>query len=358
MSIAINAGKVTRGDVFYIDPMQLIVNFEENIRRFPVPDARIEQLAREIATSAHGQIEPVIVRRVEDNRLKLIAGYTRYRAIVWANTYLGNKLLAPLKIKCVVQNFKTPEEAEAGSFFLALSENTGQNKMSPVDEAYLCRVLIDKYGLSPLEVAQKFGQTSPAWVTHRRLPLLQLPEDVQRRIHDDSSEDHITPSAGLLVSELTGGNAVAARELIDSASLVDVSDEPEQLPLSDSQRPVSDVGTSEPLAELGHILGAPVDYSAAAAAAPKKPAKKKAAAKKKALTRDSVMKAAREKGIAPAGKSRSMKEVASLFERIAAGPGENKYLRKIAAGFEEYRLGNLTDDEFEKILNRNVKSEG
>ena len=82
MSIAIHAGKFTRGDVFFVDPNELTVAFDDNVRRFPVSDDRIRELAHDIAGSPHGQIQPVTVRRIQDNRLKLVAGYNRYRAIL------------------------------------------------------------------------------------------------------------------------------------------------------------------------------------------------------------------------------------------------------------------------------------
>ena len=348
MSIAINAGKFTRGDVFFVDPNELTVAFDDNVRRFPVSDDRIRELAHDIAGSPHGQIQPVTVRRIQDNRLKLVAGYNRYRAIQWANdNILEGK--PPLKIKCVVQTLNDSE-----AWMLALHENTGQNKMSPVDEAYACRTLMEKYGKTADDVAKEFGQTSAAWVTHRRLPLLSLPDDVQRRVHDESLEDHINLSAALTIAEVTGGGADEVHGFIAAVEELPETPTGPMIGLDSEEGAelahVSEVGLLErqqidELLAISNLIGPAPEL-------PPAPPKKKGK-----VTRAKVLKVAREKKLPGANKSRSMRDVRELFGRIAGGPGENKYLRKIAAAFGPYADGG-DEDEFEKVLNRNVRKDG
>lgn len=81
MPIAINAPGHTRTDVFNVDPSDVIVREELRGRAEPPTEEAIINMALSIHT--RGQIQPGRGRKLkhEDNRIELVAGFTRYAAV-------------------------------------------------------------------------------------------------------------------------------------------------------------------------------------------------------------------------------------------------------------------------------------
>ena len=62
------------------------------------------------------------------------------------------------------------------SLLLGLVENVAREQLSPVEEARAYAVLIDEFGLSLGELAERVGRSKPS--ISNRVRLLELPEDV------------------------------------------------------------------------------------------------------------------------------------------------------------------------------------
>jgi len=113
----------------------------------------------------HGLLQPLVVCAAGD-RYELIAGERRLRAAERAGLD---------RVPIVVR-----EAAPAKRFELALIENLQREDLSPLEEAEAYRHLIDEYGLTQEEIAQRVGKSRPA--VANALRLLALPEPVKAQV--------------------------------------------------------------------------------------------------------------------------------------------------------------------------------
>ena len=187
MSMKLNAGEVGRQDMFSVFPEHIIVNPSENGRKVPHSQEEIESLARSIVE--HTQQQPVVVRRIEDHKIQLVAGYGRVAAI----DYINRKLQPdhPIKVQCKVVDC-SPEEA----FVRNLVENIERADTTPIDDAHNQRRLREQYGWRESSIAN-FYQKSVAYI-HQLRKTLSLPTEVQNGV----AEGHIPIAAALDLTEL------------------------------------------------------------------------------------------------------------------------------------------------------------
>jgi ParB family chromosome partitioning protein len=127
-----------------------------------------EQLA-ELAASikTHGLIQPLIVTETVEGFV-LIAGERRWRA-----ARLAGLAEAPVIIKET-----TPQDM----LELALIENVQRADLNPLEEAHAYRQLIDDFGLTQEEVAERVGKARST--VANLLRLLTLPEAIQAAVID------------------------------------------------------------------------------------------------------------------------------------------------------------------------------
>ena len=111
---------------------------------------------------AQGVVQPVLVRPRAAGGYELIAGERRWRAAREAGTPTVPALVR--------------EADDRETLVLGLVENVAREQLSPVEEARAYAVLIDEFGLSLGDVAEKVGRSKPS--VSNRLRLLELPDDV------------------------------------------------------------------------------------------------------------------------------------------------------------------------------------
>ena len=111
---------------------------------------------------AQGLIQPVVVRPRLAGGYELIAGERRWRAAREAGL---------ATVPAVVR-----EADDRDSLLLGLVENVAREDLSPVEEARAYALLLDEFGLSLGEVAERVGKSKPA--VSNRVRLLELPEDL------------------------------------------------------------------------------------------------------------------------------------------------------------------------------------
>ena len=109
-----------------------------------------------------GVLQPVVVRPRREGGYELIAGERRWRAAREA----GNAT-----VPAVVR-----EADDRDSLLLGLVENVARENLSPVEEARAYAVLMDEFGLSLSDVAERVGRSKSA--VSNRLRLLELPDEV------------------------------------------------------------------------------------------------------------------------------------------------------------------------------------
>ena len=111
---------------------------------------------------AQGIVQPVLVRPRPAGGYELIAGERRWRAAQQA----GAPTLPAL----------VRETDDRETLLLGLVENVAREQLSPVEEARAFALLLDEFGLSLGEIAERVGHSKPA--ISNRVRLLELSEDI------------------------------------------------------------------------------------------------------------------------------------------------------------------------------------
>jgi ParB family chromosome partitioning protein len=124
--------------------------------------AELEQSIREL-----GVLVPVLVRPLSGDLFELIAGERRWRAAAAA-------LLET--IPAIVR-----DDDDRSSLELALVENLQRENLDPLEEAMGLQHLIDKYGLTQEQLAQRIGKGRPTIANALRLLALSDPIKAQVR---------------------------------------------------------------------------------------------------------------------------------------------------------------------------------
>jgi ParB family chromosome partitioning protein len=162
------------------------------------PRARFEGLDQDVlaaSISAHGVLQPVVVRGLANGDYQLIAGERRVRAARQAGL---------TQVPAVIR-----DPSEEQMIELALIENLQRTDLNPLEEATGFRVLIERFGLAHDAVATRIGRSRAS--VSNALRLLDLaPETQDALLAGKISEGHARALAGLTVTELQ----VAALQIV------------------------------------------------------------------------------------------------------------------------------------------------
>ncbi len=129
-----------------------------------------EQSLNELADSIkiHGVIQPITVRRIENNKYQLIAGERRLRA---------SKLAGRKDVPAYVRTASDQESIE-----IALIENIQREDLNPLEIAINYRRLQDECDLTQEQLAERLGKNRSTVTNFLRL--LKLPPDIQAGLRD------------------------------------------------------------------------------------------------------------------------------------------------------------------------------
>ena len=151
---------------------------------------------------AQGLIQPIVVRPRLEGGYELIAGERRWRAAREAGL---------ATVPAVVR-----EADDRDTLLLGLVVNVAREDLSPVEEARGYAVLIDEFGLSLGEVAERVGKSKPT--VSNRIRLLELPDDVLAMIgRHELTEGHAR--AVLAVPDHEGRRKLARRIVREGMSV-------------------------------------------------------------------------------------------------------------------------------------------
>lgn len=123
-------------------------------------DEALSELAASI--EKHGVIQPLLVRPLPGGTYQLVAGERRWRA-----SRMAGLTEVPVVIK---------ELSDADASALALIENLQREDLDPIEEAEGYKYLMETYGVTQEEAAQRVGKSRSAVANLMRL--LALPKDV------------------------------------------------------------------------------------------------------------------------------------------------------------------------------------
>src|SRR3982751_2447302 len=176
--------KVTRSDIFMVDPTALVVDWKKNLSRNgeepPVDEALIE-LAKDIMPKggrgdgedgSSGQLNPILTWPLPDRRLEVIGGFRRMRAALWLKE---SGLCPDFKVKYVVSRLSDAEAA-----LVNRSENIQREVPQPIQLAHAVRSLTEDYGLTIKQVAGRLKR-SETWLSNL-LNLVMLPASIQASV--------------------------------------------------------------------------------------------------------------------------------------------------------------------------------
>ena len=151
----------------------------------------LEELSKSI--EQNGIIQPLLVRPMLDGSYQLVAGERRWRA-----ARMAGLTEVPVTIREM-----TDEEASV----FALIENLQREDLNPVEEAQGLKSLIETYGFTQEETADRVGKSRVA-VTNT-LRLLKLPASVLKLLND---------------GKLTAGHARALLSLDDEKEMLKIAE--------------------------------------------------------------------------------------------------------------------------------------
>jgi len=173
-----------------------------------------ENELRELADSMreYGVIQPLVVTRSGEHAYTLIAGERRWRAA---------QLIGLDSVPVVVKDVAPQQMLE-----LALIENVQRADLNPLEEALAYRQLVEEFGLTQEQVAQRVGKSRVA--VANTLRLLKLPDAIQKRLADASiSEGHAR--ALLMLDDTAHMQRLASRIVSDGLSVRQVEEQVRRL---------------------------------------------------------------------------------------------------------------------------------
>jgi ParB/RepB/Spo0J family partition protein len=211
--------KVSRSDVFRVDPRALVVDWKKNLSRAgqePALDDALIALARDMAPRSgqgdseegtSGQLNPVICRPLPDRRLEVIGGFRRTRAALYL---IESGICADFKLAYTVSRMSDAEAA-----LVNLSENINREDPKPIQLAHAVRKLTEDYGLTMKDVAGRLKRS--ATYLSSLLDLVMLPSAIQASV----SSGAVPVSAALEIAQLPSDQQIGVfNELAESGEKV------------------------------------------------------------------------------------------------------------------------------------------
>lgn len=170
-NLNLDQDQTTDHKVIYVDPYNISTSHFQPRQLFE--HSSLEELVNSI--KQHGILEPLIASPLEGGKYKLIAGERRLRAA---------KILNLEKVPVIIREVSEQQRLE-----ISLIENIQRQNLNPLEEAQAYRKLIDEFGLTQAEVADKVGKSRAKIANSLRL--LSLPEEIKKMIINGRlSESH------------------------------------------------------------------------------------------------------------------------------------------------------------------------
>lgn len=159
-----------RTDIFLIDPRNIVVMDNFNVRR----DFDLNELKEQIKSK--GVLNPITVIPFKDEsgreRYKLVDGERRYRATMEAIEEGAN---IPW-----IKALKAPKDATTEDLYIEQMMRNEGKRFTEYECALMFRRFKEEFGYSQVEIADKFKK-SPAFIS-KCLSLLDLPPYIQEKI--------------------------------------------------------------------------------------------------------------------------------------------------------------------------------
>jgi len=146
-------------DFVYLPISKVEANIDQPRKHFD--EAALHELSESIRE--HGVIQPLTVRKLQSGYYQIIAGERRWRAA---------RLAGLKEVPCRVMDADEQKRTE-----IALIENLQREDLNPLEEAEGYKHLVERFGLTQEEVANRVGKSRPAIANALRL--LSLSKDIK-----------------------------------------------------------------------------------------------------------------------------------------------------------------------------------
>jgi len=166
--------------VMQLELEKIVPNKNQPRSRFK--DETLDELAESIRQ--FGVLQPIIVRKIPDEeKYEIIAGERRFRA-----TQKNELDTIPALV--------VEDVDDTSSLEMALIENIHRENLSPMEQAYCYKQLIDEFNITHKEMSERIGKSRTAITNTMRL--LTLPLEVQKLLDDDLiTEGHARAILGI-----------------------------------------------------------------------------------------------------------------------------------------------------------------
>ena len=161
----LNHNSQNKNNINKIDISKIVPNKQQPRKNFQ--EKEIQKLSSSIKNQ--GLIQPIVVRKIENNTYEIIAGERRWRACQLAGLH---------SVECVVMNI-----AEENVYELALIENIQRENLNVIEEAKAYKKLIQQNNLKNEELAKNIGKSSSH--VSNLVRLLELDQIIQQMIIDE-----------------------------------------------------------------------------------------------------------------------------------------------------------------------------
>ncbi|MBQ9481032.1 MAG: ParB/RepB/Spo0J family partition protein [Clostridia bacterium] len=152
------------GDVLQLNISDVYPNPNQPRKTFE--ETALRELADSI--SEHGVIMPIVVNGTTDGKFMIIAGERRWRA---------SRLAGKTTIPAIVKNYDDKQIKE-----VSLIENLQREDLNPIEAALAMRQLMEDYGMTQENLAERLGKSRSTIANTLRL--LQLSPEVIKMISD------------------------------------------------------------------------------------------------------------------------------------------------------------------------------
>ena len=136
----------------------IVINKNQPRKNFK--EEELQELTNSI--KKYGVLQPILVRKLNNNKYQIIAGERRYRA---------SKLAGLKTIPAIIKDFNNEE-----SFNLSIIENIQRENLNVIEEANAYKTLMNDYNYTHQDIADKVGK-SRSHITNI-IRLLTLPDVV------------------------------------------------------------------------------------------------------------------------------------------------------------------------------------
>lgn len=161
---SIDEKKYRESKIWKIDIQKLKANRQQPRKHFE--KEKLMELADSV--KCHGILNPIVARKLDDGGFEIIAGERRWRAAQMAGLEQVPVILKDVEDKISLE--------------LAIIENIQRHDLNPIEEAKAYKRLIEEYGLTQDEAAERVGKERSTVANCIRL--LLLPPEVTEMVAD------------------------------------------------------------------------------------------------------------------------------------------------------------------------------